>query len=279
MITTNCNFQNRILIRMELKDLLQGHKHYNIDWLINETESGTQPKYINFWGHTSNSSVSVGKECFSQWYRSPFTVNRILYKTAEHWMMAQKANLFDDRRNFQKIIESDKPGEAKDLGRQIMGYDDEVWNEAKFDIVKLGNIHKFNQHQALLDFLLGTGNRVLVEASPLDKIWGAGIAKDSPLIDKPYAWPGINLLGFALMEVRDFFLEYGTVMDTNDLLPPPWIRFPEINPHDMFWRMGCGEEYILSLYTQNLTLDSQKRIAYFLNNPAPLEWKDYYSDF
>jgi predicted NAD-dependent protein-ADP-ribosyltransferase YbiA (DUF1768 family) len=160
-----------------------------------------------------------------------------------------------------------------------MGYDDLVWNAAKFDIVKLGNIHKFNQQKALLDFLLGTASRVLVEASPLDKIWGAGIAKDSPLIDKPYAWPGTNLLGFALMEVRDFFLEYGTVKDTSDLLPPPWMRFPEISPNDMFWRMGSGEQYIMSLHNQGLQLDSQTRIAYFLNNPAPVEWSDYYSDF
>lgn len=196
-------------MNMNLQQLFSGHKHYDMEWLIGETENGFQPKYIYFWGHTGNSKTEVGKECFSQWYYSPFTVNEIVYKTAEHWMMAQKAALFENTDIFHRIIACEKPGEAKELGRQVTGYDDQMWNASKYDIVKLGNIHKFNQHKVLLEFLLGTSNRVLVEASPVDKIWGAGIARDSALIDKPGLWPGANLLGFALMEVRDLFLELG----------------------------------------------------------------------
>src|SRR5687768_16444698 len=110
-------------------------QHYDIKWLIDQFESGVNLKYIYFWGH-SNKSDTVDKSCFSQWFESPFTVNDITYKTAEHWMMAHKARLFNNGEIFQKIINCVKPGEAKELGRQIIGYDDEIWNEKKHDIVR-----------------------------------------------------------------------------------------------------------------------------------------------
>jgi ribA/ribD-fused uncharacterized protein len=263
---------------MDLQNLVPGYRHYSMAWLIDEFEIGTQLKYLYFWGHTSNSTDTIAKECFSQWHNSPFTVNEILYKTAEHWMMAQKALLFDDSKTFQQIIQCEKPGEAKDLGRQVIGYDDSVWNKTKYDIVKLGNIHKFNQNEMLEKFLLSTTNRVLVEASPVDKVWGAGISKDSDDLSNLYAWPGLNLLGFALMEVRDILLELGTIQVTSHLLPPPWIQFPGINPNDMFWKMGKGEDHIIALGKQEQKMDEKTRICYFLNNPAPFEWNDYYSD-
>ena len=263
---------------MTLRDLLPEYRHYNMDWLIEEFEKGIPHKYIYFWGNTPYSNDKIGRECFSQWYNSPFTVNEVTYKTAEHWMMAQKAMLFNDLKTFEQIILCEKPGEAKALGRQVVGYDDLVWDEAKYDIVKLGNIHKFNQNKVPGEFLLSSNNRVLVEASPVDRIWGAGISKESKHIDNLYAWPGLNLLGFALMEVRDFFLEFGYIKDTNGLLPPPWIQFPGISQHDMYWRMGKGEDYITALGKQDQMMDNRTQIEYFLNNPAPYDWPGYYSD-
>ena len=181
--------------------------NYNINWLKEKFERGDTLKYIFFWGHTNKFNEEVGKFCFSQWFESPFTVDNITYKTAEHWMMAQKALLFNDKNIFDKIINCDKPGEAKDLGRQVLGYDEQTWNNRKFEIVKLGNIHKFNQHPKLADFLLKTDNRILVEASPVDTIWGIGLSPDSNEIENIYAWRGQNLLGFALMAARDFLKE------------------------------------------------------------------------
>lgn len=119
-------------------------------------------------------------------------------------MMAQKALLFNDQKMFEKIIACNKPAEAKELGRYVTGFDEQVWNESKYEIVKNGNIHKFNQNAALLNYLLNTGDRVLVEASPVDRIWGIGLAQDDEDITNIYTWRGENLLGFALMEVRDF---------------------------------------------------------------------------
>jgi ribA/ribD-fused uncharacterized protein len=118
--------------------------------------------------------------------------------------MAQKALLFSDHESFEKIITCHKPAEAKELGRKVVGYDDQVWNDKKFELVTLGNMHKFSQHAELGEYLLQTENRILVEASPVDTIWGIGLSQDSKEINNIHAWRGQNLLGFALMEVRDF---------------------------------------------------------------------------
>ena len=70
------------------------------------------------------------------------------------------------------------------------------------DIVVAGNLAKFEQNVALERYLLGTGDAVLVEASPRDRIWGIGMGASNPDAQNPERWRGGNLLGFALMEVR-----------------------------------------------------------------------------
>lgn len=176
---------------------------YNIKQLITDFEQKKRIKYLFFWGHTPNKDGSIGKSCFSQWWVAPFTVNSIVYKTAEHWMMAEKARLFGDDKNLEKIIKSNSPMEAKQWGRKIIGFTPEKWNEYKYEIVKQGNIYKFSQNTELKEFLLNTKNRVLVEASPRDRIWGIGMGASNEKAENPLLWRGQNLLGFALMEVRD----------------------------------------------------------------------------
>jgi ribA/ribD-fused uncharacterized protein len=65
-----------------------------------------------------------------------------------------------------------------------------------------GNLAKFSQNPLLERFLLETGTRVLVEAAPRDLIWGIGLGQNDPRAQDPATWQGLNLLGFALMEVR-----------------------------------------------------------------------------
>lgn len=183
--------------------------HYDITWLKEKIERGEVVKFLYFWGQTNKYNERVGKFCFSQWFHCPFTVDGVTFPTAEHWMMAQKALLFGDKINFDKIINCTKPGEAKELGRQVIGYDDTIWNEKKFEIVKQGNIHKFSQYPELKAYLLQTENRVLIEAITVDTIWGIGLSQDSHDITNIDAWRGLNLLGFALMETRDYLKESG----------------------------------------------------------------------
>ena len=101
-----------------------------------------------------------------------------------------------------KILAAPHPGAAKALGRQVRGFDEQRWAGHRFKMVIAGNMAKFGQHPQLLDFLLGTSSRVLVEASPQDRVWGIGLAADDERAGSPESWQGLNLLGFALMEVR-----------------------------------------------------------------------------
>ena len=144
------------------------------------------------------------KACFSQWWAGhPFEVDGIRYATAEHYMMAEKARLFHDETKLSKIIDARSPAIAKKLGRQVASFDDLIWRQHRYDIVVRGNRAKFSQHAELKIFLLQTGDRLLVEASPFDRIWGIGMAATDPNAEKPQFWKGLNLLGFALMEVRE----------------------------------------------------------------------------
>jgi ribA/ribD-fused uncharacterized protein len=177
--------------------------NYDLQWLKTRFDKGDTIKYIFFWGHTNKSNVDVEKFVFSQWYPSHFLVDGVEYRTTEHWMMAHKAKLFGDDDAYRRILKAEKPAEVKEIGRQIIGFDDEVWKAKRFEIVKAGNIHKFSQNGKLKNFLLATGDRVIVEASPTDNIWGVGLAEDSKFINNPHTWKGLNLLGFALMEARD----------------------------------------------------------------------------
>jgi len=178
--------------------------HYNLRWLKDKFDSGESIKYIFFWGHSNNASINEpGKFVFSQWYPSPFVVDGIEYKTAEHWMMAHKARLFNDNEISEKILKAGKPGEVKALGRQIKAFDEATWQREKFKIVTQGNIHKFSQDQALKNYLLNTADRVIVEASPVDYVWGIGLDQNAKGIENPHTWKGENLLGFSLMMVRD----------------------------------------------------------------------------
>ncbi len=118
-------------------------------------------------------------------------------------MMAGKARVFEDEEHWEQIIACETAAEAKKLGRQVRNFQAHIWEKHRCDIVTQGNLLKFGQHQTLNDYLLGTQARVLVEASPHDRIWGIGMGKNNVNAAHPAAWRGKNLLGFCLMEVRD----------------------------------------------------------------------------
>jgi ribA/ribD-fused uncharacterized protein len=159
--------------------------------------------YLLFWGHRVPEDGRITASCLSQWYPSPFEVEGCRYATAEHWMMAEKARLFADDAALARILEAKSPDQAKKLGRGVNGFDEARWRAERFDIVARGSTHKFGQNHALRAFLRGTGDKVLVEASPTDRIWGIGLSASSPDALDPQKWRGLNLLGFALMEARE----------------------------------------------------------------------------
>lgn len=117
--------------------------------------------------------------------------------------MAQKAHLFGDTAAASGILAAPSPKSAKQLGRQVQGFNESTWDREKWRIVSDGSLHKFQQNKPLADFLLSTGDLILVEASPVDPVWGIGLSADDERARNPTLWRGDNLLGFALMAARD----------------------------------------------------------------------------
>lgn len=118
-------------------------------------------------------------------------------------MMVRKARLFGDEDAARLILHTASPNEAKKLGRKVRGFSDAVWIEHREEIVYTGNLAKFSQNRSLRSFLLATQDSILVEASPVDAIWGIGLAQDDPRAGEVSTWRGLNLLGFALTKVRE----------------------------------------------------------------------------
>jgi ribA/ribD-fused uncharacterized protein len=171
---------------------------------VRAAEAAGEPvDVLAFYGHAETPDGSTGAGCLSQWYPLEFTVDGVAYPTAEHWMMAGKARLFADPQGLREVLAAPTPKAAKAAGRRVRNFVEERWVAQRYAIVVAGNLAKFGQHPDLRGYLLGTGERVLVEASPRDRIWGIGMGPNNPDVHRPSAWRGRNLLGFALMEVRE----------------------------------------------------------------------------
>lgn len=176
---------------------------YNMEWLLEKVKAGETLDYVFFWGHQPKKDGTIGDSCLSQWYPASFEVDGVTYKSSEHWLMASKARLFKDDEMLGRILKSSSAAKAEKLGRLIYNVVDNVWGSTSFDLVKEGAVHKFGQNPALKEFLLGTGDAIIAEASPLDSAWAIGLARSHKHARQPENWKGANLLGFALMEARD----------------------------------------------------------------------------
>ena len=164
-------------------------------------------EFLPFWSHKNTNPISA--TCFSQWYPSEFKDNnKVLFKNAEQYMMFMKATIFQNFTIADKILETTDPKIIKQLGREVKGFESQVWDRCKFEVVVSGNYFKFSQNEELRNFLLSTGDKILVEASPLDLVWGIGFAPQDKEVNDVSKWKGENLLGFALMEVRDLLVKY-----------------------------------------------------------------------
>ncbi len=179
----------------------------NVQQLIQLRNKGHAPDYYFFWGHTPKNPQVTDASCLSQWFPASFSIQGQSYPTAEHFMMAAKARLFQDELRLQQILQAKSAFQAKKLGRMVAGFADQVWQQHREAIIIEANLAKFSQHPQLRQFLLSTKQKVLVEASPYDKVWGIGMAKDHPHVQQAEKWRGLNLLGFCLMEVRQRLAE------------------------------------------------------------------------
>lgn len=146
---------------------------------------------------------------YSQWHIGDFELDGQVYNCAEQYMMAEKARVFNDEQRLEAILQAGTPGAQKKLGRQVQGFESELWQAPQscqrplcWLIVWRGNMAKFSQHEERRRELLATAEQALVEASPYDKIWGIGFRAEDPEACQPELWRGHNWLGEVLMSVR-----------------------------------------------------------------------------
>ena len=156
---------------------------------------------------------------FSQWHKCKFEVRGVEYNCTEQYMMAQKALLFNDESVYQEIMAETNPRNQKKLGRKIQGFDKDLWDKHRYTIVLVGNLAKFGQNADLKQILMATDLTTLVEASPLDNIWGIGLGEETrdgtpvPEVYDRTKWKGLNLLGQVLTQVREQFKAESLLID------------------------------------------------------------------
>lgn len=170
----------------------------NLEQLLLAFRRGKSFTFRPFYGHSSR----VADACFSQWWRCEFEVDGVQYSSAEQFMMAEKARTFGDDETLERILATHEPAAVKKLGREVRNYDDAKWGAVRLNAVTRGSLAKFSSSPALREFLLATGDAILVEAAPRDRIWGVGLGLNNPHIHNPTKWRGQNLLGFALINAR-----------------------------------------------------------------------------
>ena len=141
---------------------------------------------------------------FSQWQDGTFhcTYLNVDVNCAEQAMMLSKAKIFNDMDAYERILLAKHPRDQKFIGRGVQNYNEQIWADVRYSLVKKINYDKFIQAKAWKELLLLTHPYLLVEASPSDKIWGIGLGEDNENVLKKEIW-GLNLLGKAITEVRD----------------------------------------------------------------------------
>ena len=138
----------------------------------------------------------------SNWYYSDFRLDNVTFSSMEQYMMYKKAVCFDDMEIAEKILKTQDVAEIKALGRQVSGYQDNIWSGLRQIIVYEGLLAKFSQNESLKEQLIETGNAILAECAVKDQIWGIGLSMKDPKRLDISQWKGKNLLGYALMVVR-----------------------------------------------------------------------------
>ena len=223
-VREHAEFFDAYLHALDMHDLAEAAPHkgkyinrYNIEWLIGEVKAGKNFKYVTFW----NANEGDENRMFSQWYKgAPIKVNGRSYVTAEQYMMSEKALLFNDLESYQAIMNEPDPAKCKALGRKVKNFKSDIWNDAFREIIFHGNLAKLQSDIEIVGALLDTDDAILVEASPLDDIYGAGLSKDELLNPDgtlkvmPWNWhkkdsakQAENNLGFVLMGVRDLLFQ------------------------------------------------------------------------
>ena len=172
---------------------------------MQKSYSESRQKPLFFFGH--NKAKNGMDACFSNWFPAKFGEKGQQFENTEQYMMWHKALLFNDSEIAQKILQDGDPKTVKALGRKVRGFVQSVWDQNAQKIVYEGCLQKFTQNEELKKHLLSTGDRLLVEASPYDKIWGIGMNATDAAKTPQTQSKGTNWLGQCLVQVRETIRE------------------------------------------------------------------------
>ena len=139
----------------------------------------------------------------SNWFLSDFTIDGVKFTSMEQYMMYSKAVCFNDKVIAAQILNTQDVAHIKELGRGVLGYNENIWNGMRQIIIYEGLLAKFTQNDSIREQLKSTGNAILAECAVRDCIWGIGLSMDNPKRLDISRWRGQNLLGYALMMVRN----------------------------------------------------------------------------
>ena len=193
-----------VLLEMSL-DLCHGchmseySTYHDADWARKYMDmrwKDAKPECVFFWHEYEENG------CFSNWFASPFVIDDFCFDNVEQYIMAQKAKLFHDARAYTAILKATSPKECKRLGREVKPFDANAWDKVRYRVLCDGIRAKFTQNEDLKNKLLATGTAIIAEASPCDDIFGIKLDAATAAGVPHEQWPGQNLLGRALMEIR-----------------------------------------------------------------------------
>lgn len=170
-----------------------------VEALAQVTAAGAQPTFLTFpdWGGEPPSGA------LAPWAPTPFETHAGYFGSAEHHFMHGKALLFGDHAAAAKILRAVSAGQARELGRRVAGFREEVWMAERARVMDEANRAKFFALPKLAAYLSSTWPAVLVQSSALDTVWSSGLDLGDPFLPHPGRWPGRNLVGFSLMKVRE----------------------------------------------------------------------------
>ena len=160
---------------------------------MKKIEDRVTDTHVYFWGDPT----------LSNWGPAKFAHKGLKFYNSEQAFMYEKATYFDDTEIANEILKTSNPNTAKNLGRKVKNFNGHKWDVVCYDFMVDVCYAKFRQNENCREVLLSTGRKTLVEGSPYDKIWGVGLHWASEEILDEANWQGKNLLGKALMEVRE----------------------------------------------------------------------------
>jgi ribA/ribD-fused uncharacterized protein len=160
--------------------------------LLKNLSEGGQCSYTGF--ETGPLTMGYPAEIKNHWH---------VFKNAEQYFQYRKAAFFGDKETVEKILNTESIVELKKLGLNIKGFHKHAWDNIEDTLLYISNYLKFIQNPDLNKILENTCRDILVHLNPADLHRGSGLSVDDPRVDDPFQWPGENILGFTLMEIRD----------------------------------------------------------------------------